>query len=346
MVTSSGPHPEPLVAAHVPRDHPVVTRDYSLYTLAIHDMVERIATWLDDQVDGATIFGPSRFGKSNAVDHWLQRLLAERYGGYVPLVIWSHTDSGGAPAVGRFYAHLLEASGHRLAQARRTPLERQTMLIERWIELAAQGGGRFLVLVIDEAQGMTQREWMWLVELHSVLEKQRIRLCVFSIASLQFFDEPYGMALAGGAHVAARFMLAAAPFHGVRSVDELTYVMRGYDEGSEWPPGSGCSFTAALAPRPWAGGFRLAQQADALMLAMQDTLPPRYAGPIDFPMKTVAQACRHVLLRIAGGADIDVATSAEAWRTAVENCGHGMLMALVSATAARRHADRGPSSHG
>ncbi|WP_258875853.1 GNAT family N-acetyltransferase [Paraburkholderia sp. BL27I4N3] len=170
---------EPLVAAHVPRDHPVVTCDYSLFTIAIHDMVERIAGWLDDQIDGATIFGPSRFGKSSAVDHWLQRLLSERHGGYVPLVIWSHTDSGSSQAVGRFYAHLLEASGHRLAQARRNPLERQIMLMERWIELAAQGGGRFLVLVIDEAQGMSQREWLWLVELHSLLEKQRVRLCIF-----------------------------------------------------------------------------------------------------------------------------------------------------------------------
>ena len=57
------------------------------------------------------------------------------------------------------------------------------MLIERLAQLAAQGGGRFVVLVIDEAQGMTQREWMWLVELHSLLEKQRIRLCVFAIGS-------------------------------------------------------------------------------------------------------------------------------------------------------------------
>ncbi|KVX76326.1 ATP-binding protein [Burkholderia cepacia] len=344
MVTFPGPA-EPLVAAHVPRDHPVVTRDYSLFTVAIHDMVERIGTWLDDQIDGATIFGPSRFGKSSAVDHWLQRLLSERYGGYVPLVVWSHTDSGSATAVGRFYAHLLEASGHRLAQARRSPLERQTMLVERWIELAAQGGGRFLVLVIDEAQGMSQRKWLWLVELHSLLEKQRIRLCVFSIASLQFFDEPLGMALAGGAHVAARFMLASAPFHGVRTVDELAYVMRGYDEGSEWPAGSGCSFTAGLAPRPWAGGFRMADQAEALMLAMQDALPPRYAGPVDFPMKTVAHACRHVLLRVASGANVDSETSATAWQAAVENGGHRTLMALVSATAALRGAGRRESGH-
>lgn len=344
MVTA-GTTAEPLVAAHVPRDHPVVTRDYSLFTVAIHDMAERIGTWLDDQIDGATIFGPSRFGKSSAVDHWLQRLLSERHGGYVPLVIWSHTDSGGSQAIGSFYARLLEASGHRLAQARRGPLERQAMLVERWIELAAQGGGRFLVLVIDEAQGMSQREWLWLVELHSLLEKQRIRLCVFSIASLQFFDEPFGMALAGSAHVAARFMLAAEPFHGVRNVDELVYVMRGYDEGSEWPPGSGRSFTAGLAPRPWTGGFRMAHQAGALMQAMLDLLPPHYAGPIDFPMKTVAQACRHVLLRIAGGADIEAVTSADAWRACVEGCGHRALMALVSATAALRGVSRRETPH-
>lgn len=84
----------------------------------------------------------------------------------------------------------------------------------------------------------------------------------------------------------------------------------------------------------------MAHQAEALMQAMQDALPPRYAGPVDFPMKTVAQACRHVLLRVAGGADVEAATSLEAWRVAVDGSGHGTLMALVSATAALRGAGR------
>ena len=61
----------PLVADHLPQNHPVVTRDYSLFTPAISDMVNTVARWIDDQVDGATIYGPSRFGKSSAVDHWL-----------------------------------------------------------------------------------------------------------------------------------------------------------------------------------------------------------------------------------------------------------------------------------
>jgi hypothetical protein len=147
------------------------------------------------------------------------------------------------------------------------------MLIERWAALASQGGGRFLVLVIDEAQGMTQREWLWLVELHSLLEKERLRLCVFSVASLQVFDEPVGMAMSGGAHVAARFMLASAPFHGIRDVDELRFVLSGYDEGTEWPKARASRSRQGLAPEAWADGFRMADHADGLMQAMVLELP-------------------------------------------------------------------------
>lgn len=325
----------PLVADHLPQNHPVVTRDYSLFTPAISDMVNTVARWIDDQVDGATIYGPSRFGKSSAVDHWLQALLSKRCGGHVPMVVWSHTDSGGASSVGRFHAHLLHASQHPLAKAARSPLDRQHMLIERWAALASQNGGRFLVLVIDEAQGMTQREWMWLVQLHSLLEKERLRLCVFSIASLQVFDEPVGMALSGGAHVAARFMLVSEPFHGIRDVDELRFVLSGYDEGTEWPKGSGTSFTAGLAPQAWADGFRMADHAEGLMQAMVDELPSRYEGPIEFPMKTVAQAARHALLRVAAGADPADVMSNASWRRIVAGCGHKALMAVVTAISPR-----------
>lgn len=323
----------PLVPSHIAKDHPVVTREYSLFTPSINDMVNAIAAWLDDQVDGATIYGPSRFGKSNAVDHWLQNLLSERHGGYVPMVIWSHMDPGGQSSVGRFYAHLLDASNHELAKAAKSPLDRQHMLIERWIWMARKGGGRFLVLVIDEAQSMTQREWIWLVELHSTLEKNHVRLCVFSIASLQFYDEPIGMALSGGAHVAARFMLESRQFHGVRSVEELRYVLSGYDEDSEWPQGSGLSFTAGLAPDAWEDGFRMGDNAESLMYAMTESLGANYLGPIDFPMKTVAQVSRNALLRIAGGDDWKEVTKKGAWLQAVSQSSHKALMAIASAGA-------------
>jgi hypothetical protein len=81
--------PAPLVPAHLARDHPLVTRDYSLYTPPIQRMVDQLASWIDNQVEGATIYGPSRFGKSSAVDHWVQTLLSQRYGNTLPMVVWA-----------------------------------------------------------------------------------------------------------------------------------------------------------------------------------------------------------------------------------------------------------------
>ncbi|MDM0119002.1 hypothetical protein [Variovorax arabinosiphilus] len=188
-------------------------------------------------------------------------------------------------------------------------------------------------MIIDEAQGMTQREWLWLVELHSLLEKEALRLCVFSIASLQFFDEPMSLAMVGGAHAAARFMLASERFMGIEGVDELTLVMAGYDEGTEWPAHSGKSFTAGVAPEAWEQGFRLQHFAESLYTALVAGLPTNYPAPLEFPMKTVTQCCRHILLRVAGGANWHDVTSDASLEHIVAESGHRQLLALVAATA-------------
>ena len=84
-------------------------------------------------------------------------------------------------------------------------------------------------------------------------------------------------------------------------------------------------------------------QAGALLATMQEELPARYAGPSEFPMKTVAQACRHVLLRLGSGARLREVTSAPSWRTIVQGCRHRTLMAMVSAAAPRLRSQPRPA---
>lgn len=79
----------------------------------------------------------------------------------------------------------------------------------------------------------------------------------------------------------------------------------------------------------------MADHADGLMQAMVDELPSRYEGPIEFPMKTVAQAARHALLRVAAGADPADVMSNASWRRIVAGCGHKALMAVVTAISPR-----------
>ena len=75
--------------------------------------------------------------------------------------------------------------------------------------------------------------------------------------------------------------------------------------------------------------------AEGLLQAMVLELPARYEGPIEFPMKTVAQAARHALLRVAGGADPGDVMTIESWRHIVAGCGHQALMAIVTAMSPR-----------
>jgi len=111
------------------------------------------------------------------------------------------------------------------------------------------------------------------------------------------------------------------------------YVLSGYDDATEWPPRSGLSYTAGLAPEAWAQGFRMGDQAEHLMDAMTVCLGESYRGPIDFPMKTVAQVSRRILLRVAGAAKWRSETTREAWLDAVSQSSHKAHMAVVSAGA-------------
>jgi hypothetical protein len=310
--------------------HPVVTKNYSLFTPAIDELVDTCGQWIDSRFKGGTIFGPSQFGKSNGVHHWLGRLLEERLKGRVALSIWTHQDHGSSASPAGFHSKLLKAAneGYPIrANAQKT----MQMLLEKLIQLAFRNESGFVVLVIDEAQGLSQREWLWLVQLHATLEPEGVQLCVISIASLQYNEKPREMALTGSAHAAARFMLHDREFRGLKSCDEIEYAFAGYDEDSEWPAGSGLSYSAGLAPRAFEEGFRISNYSARLWDMLHECLPMGYGGAKEFPMQSITLAARQVLLRVAGASsNWEEAVDLGAWRDAVLNSGHKRLMSLVS----------------
>lgn len=324
-----------LIPEGVDMGHPVVRMNYSLFTPAIQELVDTCGVWIDARVNGGIIFGPSQFGKSSGVNNWLGRLLDERLRGRVALIVWTHQDHGSSSSPGAFHLKLLKAANLGLPTRGNatTALHR---LVERLTEFAYRNEGRFVVLVIDEAQGMTEREWLWLVQLHATLEAEGVQLCVISIASYQFNEKPRDLALTGSAHAAARFMLHERQFRGMQSAMEIRYVLGGYDEDSEWPIGTGISYAAGLAPRAYAEGFRIANYSERLWDVLHECLPVSYPGPDQFPMLSITLAARQVLLRVAGAASQwEDCVNLESWRQAVVNSGHARLMSLVSLYAGR-----------
>jgi hypothetical protein len=184
-----------------------------------------------------------------------------------------------------------------------------------------------MVLLIDEAQEVTYNEWKWLTGLQNKLDWDGFRLSVFSVGTQQLTYKHALLGKSGNAHVAARFMVESARFHGIRSEAELEYVLNGYYCDSEWPSGSKISFHQYFSPRGFDRGERLANTASAMWGALGEISPKSK----EFPMQHVAFAVETTLCKLACDQAWESLTSPEGWKGSLSQTSVRKHMELVSA---------------
>lgn len=296
---------------HVSREHPIVTGRYAIFTPAIAACADKLGGWLDNKISGAYIYGPSRFGKTRAVQFFLKNLLEERLGSSLPLHVWIRPIT--FASAGEFYKSLLESVSHAYRKGRLSPTDRLIMLREFFLASADNCGTTTVVLIIDEAQGMTTKEWLWLLSLQNLMDQAGYVLSVFSIATHQMAYEFDLLARTGNPHVAARFLVDQWKFPGVESEEELGFILDGYDEQSRWPVEGGVSYLEHFAPIDFSQRKRLSNVSTSMWRALVALLPSDHEGAISFPMKHVALAVEDVLFHLGFGADWDEVTSEKAW---------------------------------
>jgi AAA domain len=300
--------------SNVDPDHCILTKEYRVFTPPIYEMTAKIGDWVDQQRPGGFIYGASRLGKSSAIRYYLEDTLAERFKSTIPLVIWNRLPDS-QPTQASFWHHLLMASRFQFVNPEKpaTSTKGAYLCLQRFISIAKSAGRNYVVLLIDEAQEMTLKEWKWLVGLQNQLDYERIFLSVFSVGTRQLGYKHDYLASTGNAHVAARFMTAHARFHGIRSVEELAYVLNGYDVDSEWPEGTGASYLKAFAPTSFAAGRRLSDHAGFFWRALLELRPPPARNVTEFPMEHIARTVEDLLKQLADGKDWDEVTEYNSW---------------------------------
>lgn len=311
--------------------HCIVTKQYAVYTPPMHEMIEQIGEWIDQQRPGGYIYGASRLGKSRCVQWYVAKVLEERFNAVLPLVVWSRRPDSQTSEAG-FWHQLLLASQFEFVNPSKAPRKAEALYVckQRFIAIANNAQRNYIVLLIDEAQDLTFREWKWLVGLQNDLDYEGYLLSVFSVGSHQLNYRHEYMAVTGNAHVAARFMAAHARFHGLRSSDELEYVLNGYDVDSEWPAGSGISYLECFAPVDFSAGRRLASCAKQLWKALIELSPDSAVRHAEFPMQHIATATEAVLFQLARTDDWDKVTSYENWLHELAKANFSDHMRIVS----------------
>ncbi len=183
-----------------PSLHPLVTGNYRIATPAIEAFYELVERCLRYRVMGALIYGPSRIGKTRAIEY-VRLLLARNH----PKMTSYHAQCEHKPrhAEGPFFANLLEAVGDPDPNAGSNPAKRMRLAL-RIREAAARAGSGTVLLFCDEAQRYNDNEYEWLRDVHDSLDRQQIKLFTFLVGQQELLAQKTALQVAGKTQIVAR----------------------------------------------------------------------------------------------------------------------------------------------
>lgn len=259
-----------------PATHPLVTGNYRIATAAIQDFYELVTRCLRYRVPGALIYGPSRIGKTRAIEY-IRLLLARNY----PKISTFHAQCEHKPkhAEGPFLSNLLEAVGYPEPQTG-TNTAKRFRLTHKLREAAARAGSGTILLFCDEAQRYNVNEYEWLRDIHDTLDRQQIKLYTFLVGQEELLAKKESLQAAGATQIIARLMVEELPFYGIRDADDVATCLLGYDETC-YPEASAWTFTRFYVPEAFDTNYRLVNDATVLWEAFsaahhKASLPTRW----------------------------------------------------------------------
>ncbi|MBN8769012.1 MAG: ATP-binding protein [Stenotrophomonas nitritireducens] len=194
--------------------------------------------------------------------------------------------------------------------------------------------GKHLFFVIDEAQNLHAKELGWLKRLVNWLAVRDIRVTVvlFGQSQLCAIHDRLKVQMPD---LSERFMSRLNEFRSLQDASDIRVCLRCCDEETEYPAGSGWSYTQYLWPRAFEHGFRLARCANDLY----DAFRARSGGTIDregVSMQWVAEALMLVGLEAEASDADEFAISKNVWERAIEDSDYGVRTPPVMVSAARR----------
>ncbi|MDM8350304.1 ATP-binding protein [Pseudomonas sp. sp1636] len=271
--------------------HPLKT-DQALFIT--HQMVRVLRLSLDRVAarrSGVLFEGASRVGKTRCAQFVAEQLKIKLPGVFTMLHIARHREPGRRQSV------LKEICESERASPNARGVDYLQHLLA-YIEGHVTGQpAPQCVLVVDEIQQWRQNDFRVLSDLHNYLQSENINLTVIGFAQSEIYHLLSGLRAVKRPQIVARFFAEIIPFHGCRSVDELTAILQACDEGSEYPVGSGTSYTAFFATEAFAAGLRLAPLAGLFWKAFDESVAGEYVN--NLPMQHVRESILDLLLLIA-----------------------------------------------
>ena len=274
--------------------HPIEMDQYTLSTKSIGQVVNKISLWSKRKIRGGIIYGRPRLGKTRTI-RFVRTNIAKMFGKPVAHFLFtcartvSNNESG-------FLSDLLRDLGYGLPLAG-TALQKRHRVIEFLISEAQSCNDHRVILFIDEAQNLRWIHFEWLIAIYNALEMAEVQMYVYLFGQEELIAQKDAYRAENRQQIVGRFMVAKHQFTGLRSKEDLRYALARYDLHSEYPTGSGISFTKHYFPAAFLHGWRLADLTELLWSCfMEMRAQANVHGKVDIPMQAFTAVVDGILL--------------------------------------------------
>jgi AAA domain len=285
--------------------HPVETDRCILVTPMIEALETEIMRWIINRVSGGMVVGEPRRGKTRA-KRYLNIVIPQRIAGLPVLSFRCHKHIRLNERV--FFARLLDCT-NAPDPDKGTPGGMRSSLTDRLCDLAERADCNQVVFLADEAQRLQDLDYQWLMDIHNELDERDINLSVILFGQPELLHQRSAFQQAGKKQILGRFMTRDFAFHGLIDLEDVKHCLNSYDLASEYPAGSGYSFTRYFFPEAFDAGWRLASHAEDIwqefMAVTTEYAVSRYE---EIPMLHFANTVKGILTSIgpASGASVKI----------------------------------------
>lgn len=276
--------------------HPLVRRTYTIPTLMIQFAYRAIRERVYARRTGLVFVGKTRHGKTTCALAVQQYLLQEFPRIHVIVVPACSTLR---PTDGHAFRVILESQRHVCATRTDPHTLLRNVMSDVETALSAKGGDHF-VLILDEVNLFKQQDIVNLLELSNALHMRRITMTVISFGQPEIEHLITSLQQQNKHQLIARFFRRPKSFEGCRSLAMLEDVLRYLDEKSEWPEGSGWSYTEFFFPLAFSHGFRFHRYAELIWNEMNAAIPDLEDG---LSMEAVSMTVEWLFLSLHSGDD-------------------------------------------
>ncbi len=161
------------------------------------------------------------------------------------------------------------------------------------------------------------------MDIYNELDRYNISLTVILVGQEELVHQRSAFIQSRKMQLVGRFMIHEYKFSGIKTVNDLKMCLSGYDSISDYPEGSGWSFTRYYFPDAFSEGKRLESCAEELFNQFKKLREElKITKPIEIPMQYITLTVDYCL-RVFGVDGKDVGfPSLINWESSIRNSGY------------------------